>query len=137
MGNKTSHYAIEGTTTSRTKSHTTVEKATSRKLLNRQNHVACDILEQHVSDHTPTDDEMKIALAMQQTQVKGNLKKTDLIAILIRLNPERDNALMSQFTVEDLNGLIRHELYTVPLQTVASQQATSQPNNLAEIEDIN
>ena len=133
MGNKTSHHAIEGPAVPWTKSHTTVEKTTtSQRSSNRQNHVARDILEQHVSDRAPTDDEMKVALAMQQTQVTGNLKKTDLIAILIRLNPKRDNALMTQFTVADLNDLIRHELYTVPLETSASKQSTG----LAEIEDI-
>ena len=121
MGNKTSRRAraIEGPQTT--------EKVKHR----RQNHVARELLEEHVPDRIPTDDEMLLALAAQQSQVTGNLKKADLISILIRLNPTRNNALISQYTTDDLIVFIRHELYTVPLQ--AQQTPTS---TKLEIEDV-
>jgi hypothetical protein len=63
----------------------------------------------------PTDRQITTALALQQSQKTGPLVKLDLIAILIRLNPTRNNALLSQYKVQDLQDLIRHELYVVPL----------------------
>ena len=120
MGNKTSTHrrAIEG------------PKPTHR----RHNHVARELLEEHVPDRIPTDDEMLLALAAQQSQVTGNLKKADLISILIRLNPTRNNALISQYTTDDLIVFIRHELYTVPLQ--ATQQTSTQSTPKLEIEEV-
>lgn len=87
-----------------------------------QNHIARSIIRENVSGRVPTDDEIKVSLALQQIQVEGPLKKPDLIAILIRLNPERDNALISQYKVQDLIDYIRHELYVVPLESFANRQ---------------
>jgi hypothetical protein len=78
------------------------------------NKIARSILENNVKG-IPTDEQITVALAMQQSQDVGPLKKTDLIAILIRLNPDKNNALLTQYKKEDLVKCIRNELYTKPL----------------------
>lgn len=88
-------------------------KAVSKLESNKkeQNAVARNILQNHVAD-VPNDDEIKLALALQQSAKTGALTKLDYIAILVRLNPQRNNALMSQYKIKDLIALIRYELYT-------------------------
>jgi len=85
-----------------------------------QNETARNILLENV-EGIPNDDDIKVALALQQSKETGPLKKLDYISILIRLNPARDNALISQYKVKDLTDLIRYELYTNPLLTVVQQ----------------
>jgi hypothetical protein len=80
----------------------------------QKNNIAREILQNNVKG-IPTDRQITAALALQQSQKTGPLVKLDLIAILIRLNPTRNNALLSQYKVQDLRDLIRHELYVVPL----------------------
>lgn len=67
------------------------------------------------SGHTVSDNDVTKALAFQQSQKVGALVKLDYIAILIRLNPSRNNALISQYKAQDLIDLIRFELYNKPL----------------------
>lgn len=86
-----------------------VSKLESKK--KEQNAIARNILQDHVAD-VPNDDEIKLALALQQSAKTGALTKLDYIAILVRLNPQRNNALMSQYKIKDLIALIRYELYT-------------------------
>ena len=126
MGNKKSRLALEDAQ----------PRPQPRAKHRRQNHVARDLLEEHISDRLPTDDEIRLALAAQQSQTTGKLKKADLIAILIRLNPARDNALISQFNVQDLADFIRHELYATPLQAFAQQQYPPTQTAKLEIEEV-
>lgn len=89
-----------------------------------QNAVARNILENNVSG-VPSDNEVKLALALQQSIKTGALTKLDYIAILVRLNPQRDNALISQYKNQDLISLIRYELYTKQLNKIANQNNIS------------
>ncbi len=86
----------------------------NHKTKKQKNNIAREILQNNVNG-VPTDRQITVALASQQSQKIGPLVKLDLIAILIRLNPDRNNALLSQYKVQDLQNLIRYELYTVPL----------------------
>lgn len=80
----------------------------------KRNSVARTILQN--IEGPPSDSDIITALALQQSIQTGPLKKLDYIAILIRLNPERNNALISQYNVQDIIDLIRYELYTKQLQ---------------------
>ncbi len=116
MGNKHGKKLIEGP-----KNNSKIQNEHARKLLKSVNSI-------------PSELEIKIALAIQQSKTKGPLKKTDLIAILIRLNPSRDNALISQFKVNDLISLIRYELYVHPFENLDNSPKSS--DNGVKIEEI-
>jgi hypothetical protein len=87
------------------------------------NQIARGILASNVQG-IPTDEQIAGALAIQQSQDTGPLKKTDLIAILIRLNPDKNNALLSQYKIEDLLKCIRYEVYVKPFGGVNPKQQT-------------
>ena len=61
---------------------------------------------------------MKIGdIAKTQLSKGGNpLTKSDLIAILIRLEPSNKNRLteLQQYTISDLNTMIRYIIYSIP-----------------------
>ena len=96
-------------------SHNKVENNPEKR--GEQNHVAREILNTYVKSGVPSEPEILTALAIQQSVQNGPLKKLDYIAILTRLNPNRNNALISQYKVQDLIDLIRYELYSKVLET--------------------
>jgi hypothetical protein len=91
-----------------------------------KNQIARGILANNVNG-IPTNEQIAGALAIQQSQDIGPLKKTDLIAILIRLSPDKNNALLSQYKIEDLLKSIRYELYVRPFSGVKTEQYKQQP----------
>jgi len=118
--------------------HITYVDTRSNPRLNKgRNQIARDILANNVEGN-PSDEQITGALAIQQAHITGPLKKTDLITILIRLNPSKNNALISQYKVEDLTAAIRHELYVQPFMEDVKRsppQATNGVSN-AHIEEV-
>jgi hypothetical protein len=103
-----------------------------------KNQLARGILANNVNG-IPTDQQIAGALAIQQSQDTGPLKKTDLIAILIRLNPDKNNALLSQYKIEDLLKSIRYEVYVKPFGGVKQEQykqRTAQSLQNIQVEDV-
>ncbi len=103
-------------------SYPTTQTPTDNEIIpyKEQNETARNILIENVQG-IPDDDDIKVALAVQQSRETGPLKRLDYISILIRLNPARDNALISQYKMKDLTKLIRYELYTSPLTNVVQR----------------
>jgi|SRR3989337_4416212 len=119
MGNKNSKKTITY------KPNEPIETVGVKQEFKGQNAVAREILQTHMQGSVPTDTEIQISLALQQSNQTGPLKKLDYITILTRLNPDRNNALISQYKVQDLIDLIRYELYTKPIQEVIQTQNNS------------
>ena len=63
--------------------------------------------------HLPTAADVVENIAVQQLERRGKpLVKVDLVAILLRLNPNRyNNALLAVLTVANINDCIRNELF--------------------------
>ena len=83
--------------------------------------------------NVPTDEEIRIAVALQQMNQIGDLKKNDLIAILIRLDSQRDNANIAFYKNSDLIALIRYELYQRPLEKLNETKENTQSVQIDEI----
>lgn len=100
-----------------------------------RNTVARTIINKYTTG-VPKDDEIRLAIGIQQSQSTGALKKVDYIAILTRLNSERDNALISQYKVQDLIDLIRYELYTKHIESMTKVKTPVVAEEKAKIEVV-
>jgi hypothetical protein len=101
-----------------------------------KNQIARGILENNVKG-IPSNEQIAGAIAIQQYQDTGPLKKTDLIAILIRLNPDKNNALLSQYKIEDLLKSIRHEVYVKPFSGVKQERPVKDVKDVKVINKYN
>ena len=101
-----------------------------------KNQIARGILENNVKG-IPSNEQIAGAIAIQQSQDTGPLKKTDLIAILIRLNPDKNNALLSQYKIEDLLKSIRHEVYVKPFSGVKQERPVKDFKDVKDVKVIN